>query len=200
MAKDQDLPLNPLKISGACGRLMCCLKYEHPLYQEFKADLPAIGAHASRPTRARAGWSATTFPPATWWSGCRHRVSAGRAARPASAAHARPTTDGVREPSRASASRWPRPLPAWRVRTAHRSAAHTTPATSAASSSAHRRRPVPADPGNGSRGRVHAPAPATTAVLARDHDGSTRDGHPRPIRGGSRHVLRHPRRLEVLHG
>jgi cell fate regulator YaaT (PSP1 superfamily) len=32
MAKDQDLPLNPLRISGACGRLMCCLKYEHPLY------------------------------------------------------------------------------------------------------------------------------------------------------------------------
>src|SRR3954454_7792143 len=44
MAKDQDLPLNPLKISGACGRLMCCLKYEHPLYQEFKADLPELGA------------------------------------------------------------------------------------------------------------------------------------------------------------
>ena len=44
MAKDQDLPLNPLKISGACGRLMCCLKYEHPLYQEFKATAPAIGA------------------------------------------------------------------------------------------------------------------------------------------------------------
>src|ERR1700730_9817250 len=44
MAKDQDLPLNPLKISGACGRLMGCLKYEHPLYQEFKADLPALGA------------------------------------------------------------------------------------------------------------------------------------------------------------
>src|SRR6185503_4029615 len=33
MAKDQELPLNPLRISGACGRLMCCLKYEHPLYQ-----------------------------------------------------------------------------------------------------------------------------------------------------------------------
>ncbi|HMA46014.1 MAG TPA: regulatory iron-sulfur-containing complex subunit RicT [Frankiaceae bacterium] len=44
MAKDQDLPLNPLKISGACGRLMCCLKYEHPLYQEFKAVAPAVGA------------------------------------------------------------------------------------------------------------------------------------------------------------
>jgi cell fate regulator YaaT (PSP1 superfamily) len=43
MAKDQDLPLNPLKISGACGRLMCCLKYEHPLYQEFRANAPRIG-------------------------------------------------------------------------------------------------------------------------------------------------------------
>jgi cell fate regulator YaaT (PSP1 superfamily) len=44
MAKDQDLTVNPLKISGACGRLMCCLKYEHPLYQEFKADAPAVGS------------------------------------------------------------------------------------------------------------------------------------------------------------
>jgi cell fate regulator YaaT (PSP1 superfamily) len=49
MAKDQDLPLNPLKISGACGRLMCCLKYEHPLYQEFKAHAPRIGAKVSSP-------------------------------------------------------------------------------------------------------------------------------------------------------
>jgi cell fate regulator YaaT (PSP1 superfamily) len=43
MAKDQDLPLNPLRISGACGRLMCCLKYEHPLYQDFAAEAPAVG-------------------------------------------------------------------------------------------------------------------------------------------------------------
>jgi cell fate regulator YaaT (PSP1 superfamily) len=43
MAKDQDLPLNPLRISGACGRLMCCLKYEHPLYQKFHASAPATG-------------------------------------------------------------------------------------------------------------------------------------------------------------
>jgi cell fate regulator YaaT (PSP1 superfamily) len=43
MAKDQDLPLNPLRISGACGRLMCCLKYEHPLYQTFHATAPALG-------------------------------------------------------------------------------------------------------------------------------------------------------------
>jgi cell fate regulator YaaT (PSP1 superfamily) len=49
MAKDQDLPLNPLRISGACGRLMCCLKYEHPLYQQFQASAPAVGAQVSTP-------------------------------------------------------------------------------------------------------------------------------------------------------
>ncbi len=43
MAKEQDLPLNPLRISGACGRLMCCLKYEHPLYQRFQQSAPAVG-------------------------------------------------------------------------------------------------------------------------------------------------------------
>jgi len=49
MAKDQDLPLNPMRISGACGRLMCCLKYEHPLYQEFAAQAPAIGDDVQTP-------------------------------------------------------------------------------------------------------------------------------------------------------
>jgi cell fate regulator YaaT (PSP1 superfamily) len=49
MAKDQDLPLNPLRISGACGRLMCCLKYEHPLYQDFAENAPAIGSCVSTP-------------------------------------------------------------------------------------------------------------------------------------------------------
>ena len=44
MAKDQDLPPNPMRISGACGRLMCCLKYEHPLYEEFAAAAPAVGS------------------------------------------------------------------------------------------------------------------------------------------------------------
>jgi len=43
MAKVQDLPPNPMKISGACGRLMCCLKYEHPLYVEFAREAPSIG-------------------------------------------------------------------------------------------------------------------------------------------------------------
>jgi cell fate regulator YaaT (PSP1 superfamily) len=49
MAKDQDLPLNPLRISGACGRLMCCLKYEHPLYQQFQATAPSIGERVTTP-------------------------------------------------------------------------------------------------------------------------------------------------------
>jgi cell fate regulator YaaT (PSP1 superfamily) len=49
MAKDQDLPLNPLRISGACGRLMCCLKYEHPLYQDFAEKAPGLGEVVDTP-------------------------------------------------------------------------------------------------------------------------------------------------------
>jgi cell fate regulator YaaT (PSP1 superfamily) len=43
MAKDQNLPLNPLKISGICGRLMCCLKYEYEEYKEFIEKAPERG-------------------------------------------------------------------------------------------------------------------------------------------------------------
>src|ERR1700730_4146790 len=49
MAKDQELPVNPLRIAGACGRLMCCLKYEHPLYQEFREKAPALGESVETP-------------------------------------------------------------------------------------------------------------------------------------------------------
>ncbi len=49
MAKDQDLPVNPLRIAGACGRLMCCLKYEHPLYQRFRQEAPRLGAPVETP-------------------------------------------------------------------------------------------------------------------------------------------------------
>jgi cell fate regulator YaaT (PSP1 superfamily) len=49
MAKDQDLPVNPMRIAGACGRLMCCLKYEHPLYQKFHEEAPRIGASVESP-------------------------------------------------------------------------------------------------------------------------------------------------------
>jgi len=40
MARDQQLPLSPEKISGPCGRLLCCLQYEHEQYQELLAELP----------------------------------------------------------------------------------------------------------------------------------------------------------------
>ncbi len=43
MAKNQNLSLNPTKISGVCGRLMCCLGYEHEIYEDFKRGLPRIG-------------------------------------------------------------------------------------------------------------------------------------------------------------
>lgn len=43
MAKDQNLSLNPAKISGLCGRLMCCLKYENDDYEEGKRQLPDLG-------------------------------------------------------------------------------------------------------------------------------------------------------------
>ncbi len=43
MAKEQDLPLNPMKISGICGRLLCCLAYEEKQYREMKEKLPAPG-------------------------------------------------------------------------------------------------------------------------------------------------------------
>jgi len=43
MAKEQNLPLNPTKISGLCGRLMCCLSYEYTCYKELMKDLPREG-------------------------------------------------------------------------------------------------------------------------------------------------------------
>lgn len=43
MAKEQDLPLNPSKISGICGRLMCCLKYEFEVYERFNEIAPLLG-------------------------------------------------------------------------------------------------------------------------------------------------------------
>ena len=43
MAKEQSLSLNPTKISGLCGRLMCCLKYEQDVYEELLAKMPPLG-------------------------------------------------------------------------------------------------------------------------------------------------------------
>ena len=43
MAKEQNLSLNPTKISGVCGRLMCCLKHEEEVYEEANSKMPDVG-------------------------------------------------------------------------------------------------------------------------------------------------------------
>ncbi|MBK7329309.1 MAG: hypothetical protein IPI85_09570 [Dehalococcoidia bacterium] len=68
MAKEQELPLNPQKISGLCGRLLCCLSYEEEGYKEMRKTLPKIGQRCSTPP-ARARSSASTS------SGVRSRCS-----------------------------------------------------------------------------------------------------------------------------
>ena len=47
MAKEQNLSLNPTKISGVCGRLMCCLKHEEETYEELNSRLPGVGDHVT---------------------------------------------------------------------------------------------------------------------------------------------------------
>ena len=49
MAKVQNLSLNPTKISGICGRLMCCLKYENDVYHQLKKGMPDVGEHIKTP-------------------------------------------------------------------------------------------------------------------------------------------------------
>jgi cell fate regulator YaaT (PSP1 superfamily) len=49
MAKDQELPMNPGRITGLCGRLRCCLAFEHPIYRSFRDRAPAVGRRVSTP-------------------------------------------------------------------------------------------------------------------------------------------------------
>jgi len=49
MAKEQDLPLNPQKISGVCGRLYCCLTFEYEGYRELRGQMPKVGSMVSTP-------------------------------------------------------------------------------------------------------------------------------------------------------
>ena len=49
MAKEQDLPLNPSKISGVCGRLLCCLAYENDNYVQTKQNMPQVGTMLDTP-------------------------------------------------------------------------------------------------------------------------------------------------------
>jgi cell fate regulator YaaT (PSP1 superfamily) len=53
MAKEQSLSLNSMKISGPCGRLLCCLSYEYDYYQEEKRKLPNEGT--------RINWDGISF-------------------------------------------------------------------------------------------------------------------------------------------
>ncbi|MBP5282674.1 MAG: hypothetical protein J6Z22_09275 [Lachnospiraceae bacterium] len=53
MAKEQNLSLNPTKISGVCGRLMCCLKNEEETYEELNSRLPNVGDYVTTPEGQR---------------------------------------------------------------------------------------------------------------------------------------------------
>jgi len=58
MAKEQNLSLNPTKISGLCGRLMCCLKYEEEAYAELRKTMPDVGDYVTTPEGQRGKVSA----------------------------------------------------------------------------------------------------------------------------------------------
>jgi cell fate regulator YaaT (PSP1 superfamily) len=62
MAKEQNVILNPNKISGGCGRLLCCLNYEYDMYQEVSKDLPKVGKKVTLPegTGRVRGWDIFT--------------------------------------------------------------------------------------------------------------------------------------------
>ncbi len=60
MAKEQNLSLNPTKISGTCGRLMCCLKNEQETYEYLNSRLPSVGDTVTTPTGLRGEVSAVS--------------------------------------------------------------------------------------------------------------------------------------------
>jgi cell fate regulator YaaT (PSP1 superfamily) len=52
MAKDQELPMSSGRITGLCGRLRCCLAFEHPTYKSFRDRAPRVGGHVDTPQGA----------------------------------------------------------------------------------------------------------------------------------------------------
>ena len=56
MAKEQNLSLNPTKISGVCGRLMCCLKYEQDQYEQTRKKMPKVGKEVITPDGPGVVW------------------------------------------------------------------------------------------------------------------------------------------------
>ena len=78
MARDQQLSLNPSKISGACGRLMCCLAYELTQYRDSEAKLPPIGAELRTGQGICVVTRTETYQEAVWIrdnEGGEHRIA-----------------------------------------------------------------------------------------------------------------------------
>jgi len=61
LAKEQGLPLNPSKLTGLCGKLKCCLRYEHEYYEEKRDQFPAVGAVIKLPEGAAKVTSVDIF-------------------------------------------------------------------------------------------------------------------------------------------
>ena len=66
MAKLQKTTLDPAKISGRCGRLKCCLRYEFDTYRELERQLPAVRFAGRHRRRGRDAWSARRSSPRSW--------------------------------------------------------------------------------------------------------------------------------------
>ena len=62
MAKEQGLSLNPAKISGSCGRLMCCLAYEQPAYEYLNRITPGVGSIVKTPEGVAPWWRPMSSP------------------------------------------------------------------------------------------------------------------------------------------
>ena len=70
MAKLQKTTLDPAKISGRCGRLKCCLRYEFDTYRELERELPPVARRWSRP-KGGGRWSPRRSWSGSWWSSTR---------------------------------------------------------------------------------------------------------------------------------
>jgi cell fate regulator YaaT (PSP1 superfamily) len=78
MAREQQLSLNPSKISGACGRLMCCLAYELVQYRDSAAKIPPVGAVLKTGQGAMTVTRAEIYQEAVWVrddEGGEHRIA-----------------------------------------------------------------------------------------------------------------------------
>jgi len=78
MAREQHLALNPSKISGACGRLMCCLSYELARYRESAEKLPPVGAELNTGQGVCTVTRTDLYSEAVWLrdsEGAEHRVA-----------------------------------------------------------------------------------------------------------------------------